>query len=233
MAKSGYEFYLGKRLLPVPPEQLQMTFNNANKTVTLMNGEQVNLLKKPELTDIEFECLLPQVRYPFAVYKSKFRKADYFTEYFEELKNSRKIVRFKVYRNLPDGKPLSGVNMKVSLEEYKITENAKEGNDLKVKIKLKQYRQFGTKTVKIYKPAKDKKKRKATEDRIPRETENSPAPSAPQTYTVVKGDCLWALARRFYGNGSLYTVIYEANRSVIGGNPGLIYPGQVLVIPPV
>ena len=92
MAKSGYEFYLGKRLLPVPPEQLQMTFNNANKTVTLMNGEQVNLLKKPELTDIEFECLLPQVRYPFAVYKSKFRKADYFTEYFEELKNSRKIV---------------------------------------------------------------------------------------------------------------------------------------------
>lgn len=233
MAISGYEFYLGKYLLPVPPEQLQITYNNANKTVTLMNGEQVNLLKKPELTDIEFECLLPRTRYPFAVYKSKFRKAEYFTDYFRKLKENRKTVQFKIYRYLPNGKSLSNMNMKVSLEEYKITEDAGEGNDLRVKIKLKQYRQFGTKNVKIYKPGFKKSKRKATEEMISRDTERSPAPAAPQTYTVVKGDCLWTIAKRFYGNGALYTVIYEANRSVVGGNPNLIYPGQVLTIPPV
>lgn len=38
-------------------------------------------------------------------------------------------------------------------------------------------------------------------------------------------------AKRFYGNGAKYTVIYDANRGVIGGNPNLIYPGQVLTIP--
>lgn len=62
---------------------------------------------------------------------------------------------------------------------------------------------------------------------------NEERPSAPaaQTYTVVKGDCLWKIAQKFYGNGSQYTKIYEANKGTIGGNPNLIYPGQVLTIP--
>ena len=50
------------------------------------------------------------------------------------------------------------------------------------------------------------------------------------TYTVVKGDCLWNIAKRFYGNGAKYTLIYNANKGIIK-NPSLIYPGQVLTIP--
>ena len=51
------------------------------------------------------------------------------------------------------------------------------------------------------------------------------------TYTVKKGDNLWNLAKKFYGNGADYGKIYEANRDVIGGNPSLIYPGQTFTIP--
>lgn len=50
------------------------------------------------------------------------------------------------------------------------------------------------------------------------------------SYTVVKGDCLWNIAKKFYGKGSQYALIYNANRDKIK-NPNLIYPGQVLVIP--
>ncbi len=52
-------------------------------------------------------------------------------------------------------------------------------------------------------------------------------------YTVVKGDCLWYIARRkeFYGNGFAWPKIYEANRSQIK-NPDLIYPNQSFKIPP-
>ncbi|MCM1543288.1 MAG: phage tail protein [Blautia sp.] len=50
------------------------------------------------------------------------------------------------------------------------------------------------------------------------------------TYTVVKGDCLWNIAKRFYGNGAQYTRIFNANRDKIK-NQDLIYPGQVLTIP--
>ena len=64
-----------------------------------------------------------------------------------------------------------------------------------------------------------------------REATTSPAPPQAMAYTVAKGDCLWNIAKRFYGNGSKYTVIYDANKGVIGGNPNRIYPGQVLTIP--
>ena len=54
--------------------------------------------------------------------------------------------------------------------------------------------------------------------------------TAQRTYTVKKGDCLWNIAKKFYGNGSAYTKIYDANTNKIA-NPNLIYPGQVFVIP--
>ena len=60
-----------------------------------------------------------------------------------------------------------------------------------------------------------------------------PAPAAPglaATYTVVKGDSLWKLAQKFYGDGRKWTVIYDANRSSIK-NGSVIYVGQTLIIP--
>ena len=51
-----------------------------------------------------------------------------------------------------------------------------------------------------------------------------------RTYTVKKGDCLWNIAKQFYGKGSEYTKIFDANTNQIV-NPNLIYVGQVLVIP--
>lgn len=56
-------------------------------------------------------------------------------------------------------------------------------------------------------------------------------PLSGTTYTVVKGDYLRKLALRFYGSGSKWPTIYEANKEIIGSNPNLIYPGQVFVIP--
>lgn len=56
------------------------------------------------------------------------------------------------------------------------------------------------------------------------------ASTAQRTYTVKKGDCLWNIAKKFYGKGSLYTKIYDANTKKIA-DPHWIYPGQVFVIP--
>lgn len=51
-------------------------------------------------------------------------------------------------------------------------------------------------------------------------------------YTVVKGDCLWNIAKKkeHYGNGFAWPVIYKANRDQIK-NPDLIYPKQVFKVP--
>lgn len=47
---------------------------------------------------------------------------------------------------------------------------------------------------------------------------------------IRKGDNLWTIARRIYGSGPRYTVIYQANSQQIR-DPNLIYPGQVFVLP--
>lgn len=52
-----------------------------------------------------------------------------------------------------------------------------------------------------------------------------------QYHTVVKGDSLSKIAKAVYGDAMKYPVIFEANKPMLS-NPDLIYPGQVLRIPP-
>jgi LysM domain len=65
-----------------------------------------------------------------------------------------------------------------------------------------------------------------------------PAPPKPATQSVTvcpyPAWCgsLWGIALHFYGNGALWPTIYAANKGLIGANPNLIHPGQVLTIPP-
>ncbi len=50
-------------------------------------------------------------------------------------------------------------------------------------------------------------------------------------FVVQPGNSLWRIARRNYGDGFRYTVIYQANKNQIR-DPDLIYPGQIFVVPP-
>lgn len=73
----------------------------------------------------------------------------------------------------------------------------------------------------------------SVDDRIIVESPSAVAPPAPekQFYTVKKGDYLSKIAKQVYGNANKYNVIFEANKPMLK-DPNLIYPGQVLIIPP-
>jgi len=224
----AYYFYLGNVLLPIPPKKLELKVNNKNKTYDLINYSEINVLKNPGLTSIEFEVILPNTKYPFAMYKNNFQNAKYYLEILEKLKVNRSAFQFIVVRKFPNNKGIFDTNMKVALEDYTITDTTDEGFDIKVKIKLKQYREYSTKTVKV--TIKQYKLPVVTRTITTNNTATAPAKPSGQNYTVKRGDCLWNIAKRFYGNGSKYTTIYNANRDKIK-NPNLIYPNQVLWIP--
>lgn len=62
-----------------------------------------------------------------------------------------------------------------------------------------------------------------------KESDLTPINTTPGNYyTVVRGDTLWAIAQKFYGNGSRYPEIAKANNI---SNPDLIHAGQKLLIP--
>jgi nucleoid-associated protein YgaU len=65
-------------------------------------------------------------------------------------------------------------------------------------------------------------------------TEEATTKSDRRTHTVKFGDTMWGIAQHYYGNGALYTKIFEHNRELwakYNYNPNYLYPGWVLVIP--
>ena len=59
----------------------------------------------------------------------------------------------------------------------------------------------------------------------------SPSPTPGSKYTVRPGDTLFSIAQQAYGDGNQWPKIYDANKQVIGSDPNVIRPGEVLSIP--
>lgn len=211
-----YSFYMDEVLLPVPPSKLTMKINNKNKTYDLINLGEINILKLPGLTDIDFDILLPAIKYPF-VREEGFKEPHFYLDKFEQLKVNKKPFRFIISRFSPAGKFLFDTNMLVSLENYTIKEDHNNLNDILVSIKLRQYKEYSTKILKVIEDTE-------TETVVKEETQR-PAKEPSKTHTVVKGDTLWAICKKYLGDGSKYPEIAKLNGIK---NPHLIYPGQVI-----
>lgn len=218
-----YSFFIDGMELPIAPQKLTVKIKGNNKTLTLINEGDINFLRAPGLTEITFDAVLPMLgQYSFA---NGYRRPDSYLNKLESLMTGKEPFRFLVSRVSPSGRLLYDTNMKVSLENYTVTEDATKGPDVTVSITLKQYISYSTKTVTVVKPKPEKKP--VVQQKKKRETSSAPKV---KTYTVKPGDCLWNIAKKYYGNGAQYTKIYNANKGKIK-NPNLIYPGQVLTIP--
>ena len=220
-----YRFFFGNMLLPVTPQKLNLKVKGSNKTLTLINEGEISFLRSPGLTEISFDAVLPMLeQYSFS---SAYQRPDYYLDTFERLMTERKPFRFIVSRVAPSGQLLYDQNMKVSLENYTVTEDATKGPDVVVSLSLKQYADFATKIVAVVKPTPESKP--VAQEKMKRDASTAPTAKA---YTVARGDCLWTIAKRFYGSGAQYMKIYNASQDVFKGrSPNLLYVGEVLTIP--
>jgi LysM repeat protein len=213
----SYVCYLGGVEMPTP-SKLTAKIKNQNKTLILLNEGEINFLRTAGLTELVVPFVFPML--------TGSRSSDYYLEVLENLKTSKEATQFILVRTAPNGGVLYDTNMKVSVEDYTITEDAKDGLDVSVDVNLKQWRDYGTKTATVEQPTSSGQTQTVT---VEKERDASTAPSA-SSVTVKSGDTLWAIAKKYYGDGSQYTKIYEANKDKIS-NPNLIYPGQELTIP--
>ena len=145
-----YSFFFDDMQLPVTPSKLSVKIKGNNKTLTLVNEGDINFLRSPGLTEISFEMLLPMLeQYSFA---SEYHQPDYYLGILESYMTEKKPFRFIVSRVSPSGDKLYDTNMKVSLEDYTVSEDATDGFDVTVSINLKQYIDYATKKVTVTKP---------------------------------------------------------------------------------
>ena len=213
------EFWLKKSnsdkfMLPVNPESFAFTEKHNNTSVNVNSIGEVNLLGKRDLKTGTISSHFPKRDRNYA--NNSGRQAPY--TYINKLlswKSSGKPIQLIITG--------TKINFQVTIETLKYGEQDGTG-DVYYDLTLKEYRAVEIKKTKL----KNTKKKKTTKKKS--KPKRPAAKKKTKTYTVKSGDCLWNIAKKFYGNGAQYTKIYNANKGKIK-NPNLIYPGQVLTIP--
>ena len=223
-----YYFFLGELPLPVTPGALSIKTPSMNKTITLINEGEVNLLKSPGLREISFEFLLPQHKYSWVNHSVGGNyTASVYIPLIKAMKENKTVFQFIVTRTAPNGESLFSTNITCAIESYTLDEDAAAlGLDVKCSILLKEHKEPSTKSFSIINLITDAVTGVvSTIVGAVTSTRSTNSKTIPTTYTVQKGDTLWNICKQQLGDGQKYKEIATLNKLE---NPNKIYPGQVL-----
>lgn len=204
--------------LPVNPDEVKVKSSLSVEKYEVLGLDQIAVPTRMELKEYSFDCELPKKVYNYVETPNKFKDPDYYLKKFEKWRKELVPVRFIATNGIGDN-----INTLVLIQDLDVSERAGEEGDKYVSFSLLEYKTYGKK----YQVAMVG----SSLHKVPEVNADEAAnPKSTGTYTVVSGDTLWAIAKKYYGDGSKYTRIYNANTDKIK-NPSLIYPGQVFTIP--
>ena len=216
----SYYFFVGDTMLPVPPAKMSIKIKGKNKTINLINEGEVNIIKKPGLTEIAFDARLPNRPYPYADYDTSltdslagmlfgssfsFKKASHFLSAFKKAKETQYPMQLIICRMSGAFSMLFDTNMLVTLEDYSINEDAKDGLDVTCPLKFKQYRPYGTKECEV---TKDEN---GVEHLTVKETRPAIGRTIPTAYEVRNEKSIWEVAKGISNGGIDWRDIMNSN----------------------
>ena len=190
--------------LPVTPPGFEVSHGVKVETINIHTVGDVIIGGHGALCSLKVECMLPKQRYAFAHgWGDPYGLVGKFKAWCSE----RAVLRFAV-----TGTPVS---MPVLIEEIKYGERDGTG-DVYATLSLREHRELTA--------VRTQKNEQTGNESRP---EPEPPPTA-QEHTVVSGDTMWAISRRYYGEPTLCYALATYNGI---RNANLIYPGQVVRLP--
>ncbi len=192
--------------LPVTPQSYPMAEGRAVERLDMAETGQIALPGLNTLFVGTLEFMLPARAYPFLTAGAVAQPSHYLGQ-ITQWSAAANVCRYIVTG--------TDINAPVLLGPLDYGED--DGtNDVNCKLPLYEYRYL------------DEAKAEKVTQNNGRPVDTTSQPETAGSYTVVKGDCLWTICKRFYGDGSLAYKLATANGIK---NPNLIYPGQVLTLP--
>lgn len=215
--------------LPVNPEDITISGSSSNDTTDTVGQGEISNIGFPGLKELTISSFFPK-RYNGELYINtggQFEEPEFYIKFFEDIKKARKPFRL-IITDL-------NINMLVSIESFNNTYQFGT-DDVDYELELKEYKEHNIRILKATSTGfvnVDSVQKVSSVTPTNTNSNRSVEKSIPKTYTVVSGDNLWTIAQRLLGDGSRWNEIYSYNnnKSIIGGNPNLIRPGQVLSIP--
>lgn len=190
--------------LPVTPSSYPMAAGRGVERLDMAQTGQVALPGLNSLFSGTLEFMLPAREYPFLTAGARADPRHYI-EQLTAWSRDANVCRYIV----------TGTEVNIPVLLGPLDYGEQDGtNDVYCKLPLYEYRYL------------DEAKVEQVTQNAGRAVETPPETA--DSYTVVKGDSLWAICKKFYGDGSLAYKLATVNGIK---NPNLIYPGQVLTLP--
>ena len=224
------EIYLGtdndKIRFPVVPSSIGVNRSNNIDTQSVIKLGEVPIFNGTSLKTIELTSFFPNQEYSFCDYAG-FMKPYEFSE--------------KIQKWMYEGKPLriivtdSPTNMQCLIQQFDTVEQ--DGTrDLYFTLNLLEYRPIEVPNLSNSNQSNNSKSNSSNNNQNtsrPNNKTNTNSNSQQKKYKVVKGDSLWEIAQKHYGNGNLYPKIKEANKTKYPSlsKSNVIYTNMELIIP--
>lgn len=208
----SYDRNKKKLRIPVLPEKVEISFPEKNDNVYIYGIGDVTIKKSPGAFVLKFSSFFPKDACQGSIKKPT--EPQKCAEFLKKVMALDKCARF----TYTGGAHPITTNCTIKYDEY---EQGGDPGTIYYTLTVTEYKKITVRKL-------DVRKNRAS---VSSSSGRTSTKSDSKTYTVVSGDCLWNIAKKYYGSGAQYTKIYNANKGVIGSNPNLIYPGQVLAIP--
>ncbi|EMJ5511678.1 LysM peptidoglycan-binding domain-containing protein [Clostridioides difficile] len=200
---------------PVFPSNFEINSKAIVNTSNILKTGEIAVFGGVGLRTTEISSFFPKNDYTFCDYTGFPSPYDCVNK-IEKWMNEGFILRFTVTE--------TNINMEVIIDSFKYEEKDCTG-DVYFTLNLKEY-----KRIQIPKVNSVSKNTDLSSSKVVPITKGFEVKNKQKTHKVGKGDSLWSLAKKYYGNGDLWKKIYDANKKLIK-NPDIIQDGWVLTIP--
>ena len=208
--------------IPINPEKITISRNASNTDVNIIGLGKTVRKGEPGLIQLDIDSFFPGPNSYFYTGVNPKTCIDFINEIWEA-----ENVNNNVGKLITSGLP-NDLNMYFVIEDFDYDHRAGEEEDIYYTLRLKKYIPYGVKTVSVDLSGLAAARASSAASTS---SQNSGSSGTNNTYTVQRNDCLWNIAKACTGDGSRWSELYNLNKGVIGSNPNLIYPGQVLTLP--